>query len=279
MADSTTGAAMPVQVTRSAGFWFARLNRPEKRNAISEAMTAGLADLCGQVAADLGARALVLHGAGGNFCAGADLAGFVELMRSPAGRDDDPIARHNRAFGAMLEALVALPVPTLAVVTGFAMGGGCGLAAACDHVIAADDATFAMPEVTLGVLPAQIAPFVVRRVGATRGRWLMLTAARLTGREAVNSGLADVVAARGHLREAVAAELQLLAAAEPAALRATKRVVGLALDTPLTTTLDSAAAEFAGILRHGAAREGIAAQREKRAPAWRIAVPELPDFT
>ena len=73
-----------------------------------------------------------------------------------------------------------MPVPTLAVVTGAAMGGGCGLAAACDRVVAAEDALFAMPEVVLGVAPAQIAPFIVRRLGATRARWLMLSAARLT---------------------------------------------------------------------------------------------------
>lgn len=277
MAEPTTGPAMPVQVMQRGGFWFARLNRPEKRNAISEAMTRGLVDLCRQVAADPAARALVLHGAGGNFCAGADLGGFLELMRSPAG-SDDPIVHHNRSFGAMLEALASLPVPTLAVVTGVAMGGGCGLAAACDRVIAAEDATLAMPEVTLGILPAQIAPIVVRRVGPTRGRWLMLSAARLTGRAALDAGLADIVAARGQLRAAVAAELAPLAAAEPAALRATKHVVGLALDMPLATTLDAAAIEFARILREGAAHEGIAAQREKRAPAWRIAMPELPDF-
>jgi isohexenylglutaconyl-CoA hydratase len=268
-----------LQVRRDGGFWFARLNRPDKRNALSDRMVAGLATLLERVTADLEARALVLSGSGGHFCAGADFGRFLELMQGAAGHADDPIAHYNRQFGAMLERLAALPVPTVAMVTGVAMGGGCGLAAACDRVIAANDATFAMPEVTLGVAPAQIAPFVVRRAGARRARWLMLSAARLKAPEAHAAGLADVVVPAAELRAALEADLRLLAAAEPAALRATKRIVTRTLEAPLATSLDAAALEFAGLLRHVAAREGIAATRERRAPGWAVALPELPDFT
>jgi isohexenylglutaconyl-CoA hydratase len=268
-----------LQVRRDGGFWFARLNRPDKRNALSDEMVAGLAGLLERVTADLEARALVLSGSGGHFCAGADFGRFLELMQGAAGHADDPIAHYNRQFGALLERLAALPVPTVAVVTGVAMGGGCGLAAACDRVIAADNATFAMPEVTLGVAPAQIAPFVVRRAGARRARWLMLSAARIKAPEAHAAGLADVVAPTAELRAALEADLRLLAAAEPAALRATKRIVTRTLEEPLAASLDAAAHEFAGLLRHGAAREGIAASRERRAPGWTVPLPELPDFT
>jgi isohexenylglutaconyl-CoA hydratase len=268
-----------LQVRRDGGFWFARLNRPDKRNALSDEMVAGLAALLERVTADLEARALVLSGSGGHFCAGADFGRFLELMLGAAGHAEDPIAHYNRRFGALLERLAALPVPTVAVVTGVAMGGGCGLAAACDRVIAADNATFAMPEVTLGVAPAQIAPFVVRRAGARRARWLMLSAARIKAPEAHAAGLADVVAPTAELRAALEADLRLLAAAEPAALRATKRIVTRTLEEPLAASLDAAAHEFAGLLRHGAAREGIAATRERRAPGWAVPLPELPDFT
>ena len=279
MTDTTTSASDVLQTGRRDGFWFARLNRPEKRNALSDELTGALGTLFERVAADLEARALVLYGAGGNFSAGADFAGFLALMQSPPAQAEEPIARYNRQFGGMLERLAALPVPTIAVVTGAAMGGGCGLAAACDRVVAAVDAVFAMPEVTLGVAPAQIAPFVVRRAGAMRGRWLMLTAPRLPASAAREAGLADVVASPAELRAAVAAELLPLASAEPAAVRATKRILARALEAPLPEALDVAAQEFAGLLRHGAAREGIAAQRERRAPAWRVDLPELPDFT
>jgi isohexenylglutaconyl-CoA hydratase len=278
MTVTATESAGPLQLRHDAGVWFARLNRPDKRNALSDALVAALGEACERVAADLEARALVLYGAGGHFCAGADFTGFLALMQTEPGHADDPIARYNRRFGALLERLAALPVPTIAVVTGAAMGGGCGLAAACDRVIAAEDSTFAMPEVTLGVAPAQIAPFVVRRTGARTARWLMLSGARLEAPAAAASGLADTVIPAAQLRNALAADLRWLSAAEPAALRATKRIVNRTLEAPLGAALDVAAQEFAGLLRHGAAREGIAATLAKRAPAWATPLPELPDL-
>lgn len=278
MTDSIAASGDLVRVERAAGFWFACLNRPERRNALSDALVAALGALFEHVAADLEARALVMCGAGGNFCAGADLTGVLALLNGAAGAAADPIARANRRFGSLLEQLAALPVPTIAVVRGAAIGGGCGLAAACDRVLAADDAVFAMPEVTLGVAPAQIAPFVTGRVGVPRGRWLMLSAARLPALAARDAGLADSVVPGTELRGALTAELRQLAAAEPAALRATKRIVALATGGPLPATLDAAALEFAGLLCHGGAREGIGAAREKRPPAWQAAVPGLPDF-
>ncbi len=268
-----------LQVERRAGFWFARLDRPDKRNALSDELVEALGEACERVVADLESRALVLYGAGGNFCAGADFARFLQLMQQEPGHAEDPVVTQNRRFGALLESLAALPVPTIAVVTGVALGGGCGLAAACDRVIATEDAVFGTPEVTLGVAPAQIGPFIVRRIGATRGRWCMLSAARLAAAVAAGVGLADRVVPRAGLGAAVGEELCQLAVAEPAALRATKRIVHNALDEPLPQALDAAALEFAGLLRHGAVREGIAATREKRAPAWQVAVPPLPDFT
>ena len=279
MATNAPGGSDSLQVEKRGPFWFARLHRPDKRNALSEELVARLGETCDEVSADLDARALVLWGTGGHFCAGADFGGFLQLMAGESGHGPDPIVAHNRGFGAMLERIASLPVPTLAVVRGFAMGGGCGLAAACDRVIASDDAVFAMPEVTLGVAPAQIAPFVGRRIGATRARWLMLSAAKLPARAALDAGLADVVVPAVELAETVRQALQSLSASEPTALRATKRILGRYEQAGLPEALDHAAQEFAGLLRHGAAREGIAASRERRAPAWAAALPELPDFT
>lgn len=279
MAFNPEDAAAVLQYERRGSFWFARLNRADKRNALSEELVAALGLLCDDVAADLDARALVLWGAGGHFCAGADFGRFLELMAADPGDGTDPIVAHNRAFGALLERLAALPVPTIAVVRGAAMGGGFGLAAACDHVIAAEDAVFSMPETTLGVAPAQIAPFVTRRLGATRARWLMLRPARLDARAAVAAGVADRLVAVDQTAAAVREELAALAVTEPAAVRATKRIVQRASLLDLPDALDDAAREFAGLLRHGQAREGIAASRERRAPAWHTPVPELPEFT
>jgi len=279
MSTKSQAVGDSLQCERRGQFWFARLKRPDKRNALSEELIARLGQVCAQVTADLDACALVLWGAGGNFCAGADFGRFMELMSGEPGHGEDPIVAHNRGFGAILEQLAALPVPTIAVVRGAAIGGGCGLAAACDRVIATDDAVFAMPEVTLGVAPAQIAPFVARRIGATRARWLMLSAARLPAAAARDAGLVDIVVPASELAAIARQALQSLAAAEPAAVRATKRIVSRTLHAGLPDTLDEAAREFAGLLRHGAVREGIAASRERRPPAWQAPLPELPDFT
>jgi isohexenylglutaconyl-CoA hydratase len=268
-----------VEVERRGAFWFARLNRPDKRNALSQPMLERLLQLCDQLESDAGARALVLWGAGGHFCAGADFGRFLELLAAPAGTGPDPIVEHNRYFGTVLERLASLPVATLGVVRGAAMGGGCGLAAVMDRVIAADDATFALPEVTLGVIPAQIAPFIARRAGATRARWLMLSAARLDAQAAATAGLVDAVVTGAALQDAVLEELRRLAAAEPAALRATRQLAARNLELPLAAALDAAALDFARQLRSGAAQEGIAASRERRAPAWTCAVAGLPEFS
>lgn len=269
----------PLHLERRGAFWFARLQRPERRNALSPALLAALEQACATVAADPDARALVVWGAGGHFSAGADFDGFLSLLRDPAPpQGTDPIAAHNRAFGATLERIARLPVPTIAVVRGAAMGGGCGLACTFDRVIAAEDASFALPEVALGVAPAQIAPFVARRVGALRARWLMLCGTRLDAAAAQSAGIVDAVVPPAALGARVAEDLALLAAAEPAALRATKRIAVANLDTGLPAALDSAAVEFAALLRAGTAREGIAATRERRPPAWRVAVPDLPEF-
>ena len=158
------------------------------------------------------------------------------------------------------------------------MGGGVGLASVLDRVIATSDAVFAMPEVTLGIAPAQIAPFVARRIGATRASWRMLSAGRFNADAAHAEGLVDVVVPVTALQDTVAAELGLLALTEPAALRATKRLASRNLETPLTAALDAAARDFAALLRSGSAREGIAASRERRPPAWHTAVPVLPEF-
>ena len=159
------------------------------------------------------------------------------------------------------------------------MGGGVGLACVMDRVIATDDAVFAVPETALGLAPAQIAPFVARRLGCVQARWHLMTAARLDAAAALAMGLADRVVASSALEAAVAAELALLARVEPAALRVTKQLTLRNQSTPLAPALDAAAQDFATLLRAGSAQEGIAASRERRPPRWHTGVPALPEFT
>lgn len=272
-----TGAL--VQAERRGAFWFVRLNRADKRNALSEPMMGELLAACEQVEADTGARAMVLWGAGGSFCAGGDFDRFQELMATPAPPGADPIATHNRIFGTLLERIAALPVATVGVVRGAAMGGGFGLACVLDRVIATEDVAFALPEVGLGIAPAQIAPFVARRLGTARGAWHMLSAARFDAQGALVAGIVDRIASAAQLPEVVAGELAQLARVEPAALRATKLMARRNESTPVAVALDAAAQDFAVLLRAGRAQQGIVASRERRLPPWHADVPPLPEFT
>ena len=256
--------------TRSA-FVFATLDAPATRNALSDAMVTGLGDAIAQAESHAGCRALVIRGAGGTFCAGGDFGRFRELMAAPAPAEGaDPIARFNRGFGAMLERLHACAVPTIAVVEGAAMGGGVGLAAACDVVLAASNAQFGMPEVTLGLPPAQIAPFVAARLGAGPALRLMLTGRRIAAAQALACGLADEVLDGSALDERLNALLTELGRAEPQALRATKAIVRRTRTEPLGATLDHASLAFAAALRSGSAAEGLAALTAKRPAAWAV---------
>jgi isohexenylglutaconyl-CoA hydratase len=266
---------MSLRIERHATHIVATLDRPAARNALDGATTAALAALLDEVTA-LAARepatplrALVITGSGGHFCAGGDFGQFQQLMATPVPDGaPDPIAQLNRRFGALLEALVACPLLTVACVDGSAFGGGLGLAAACDLVLCADDAQWSMPECTLGLPPAQIAPFVARRIGAQATLRLAARAPRLSGAAAQALGLADASYPSGAGAAALDAVLADIRRAEPQALRATKAILQQQVSMQLSHLLDFAAGSFAASLRGGTAAEGLAAFAARRAPAW-----------
>jgi isohexenylglutaconyl-CoA hydratase len=250
-------------------FVHATLDAPATRNALTDDMVSALARAIALAESRASVRALVIRGAGGTFCSGGDFGRFRTLMSTPAPEaGPDPIAQFNRAFGTMLERLHAAEMATIAVVEGAAMGGGVGLAACCDFVLATGQAQFGMPEVTLGLPPAQIAPFVAARIGDAPALRLMLTAQRLTAAEALSLGLVDEVLESNAVGARLAALLAALGRAEPAALRATKAVVHARRAESLPMTLDLAAQKFAAALRSGTAAEGLAALNARRPPHW-----------
>ena len=258
-----------IHIETRGAFVHATLDAPATRNALTDAMVSGLVEACRLADSTPTVRALVIRGAGGTFCAGGDFSGFRSAMAAAAPNDGvDPIATGNRRFGSMLEQLRGLTVATIAVVEGAAMGGGCGLAACCDVVLAASDAKFAMPEVTLGLPPAQIAPFVAARLGERAALRLMLTGRRIAAAEALACGLADEVAAPDAVDARLAAWLTELGRAEPNALRATKAILQRQRTASLGDTLDFASLAFAGSLRSGTATEGLAAFAAKRSANW-----------
>jgi isohexenylglutaconyl-CoA hydratase len=243
------------------------LDRPEVRNALSPAMVRELADAFQRARDDAQVRVLVLMGAGGNFCAGGDLRGMEE--RGASGDDSrEATAASNRRFGALLEAADLLPKAVIALVEGAGMGGGVGLLAVSDWAIAHRGAQIGTPEATVGLVPAQIAPFLVQRIGYTQARRMATYGLRLDAHEALRIGLVHEVADdHGELMLKGAAAVNQCLRCAPDAVAETKRLVRASLREPLGATLDRAAHSFAAALA-GDAREGIRAFIEKRKPAW-----------
>ena len=249
-----------------AEFW--TLNAPATRNALTDEMVWALRAACERAQCDTALRAVVLRGAGGHFCAGGSLGSFASAIGRPHGEGIDPLIAVNREFGHLLQALSALPQVLIAAVQGSAMGGGVGLVCCADHVLAATDAQFATPEVTLGIVPAQIALFVVRRLGDATARDWLLSGARWSAAEALSAGLANAVSDD----DFEAALLQLLkrfALAAPGAVTQTKQLLAaFAANQPLDAVLDDAALRFAQALRRPEAAQGLKAFAARQPAPW-----------
>lgn len=245
----------------------ATLNRPQAKNALNAEIVDGLFALADLLAIDASARVLVLRGAGGSFCAGGDIKEFASQMMAadPLPGERDPVEISNRRFGDLLLKLDALPQAVVSVVEGAAFGGAMGFIAVSDVAIAAADARFSLSETTLGLVPAQIGPFVVRKIGLFNARRLALTGQRFGAEEALRAGFIDQISA--DVDAALTETLNAVGRCEPAANAATKRVFNAAARSVDPKELDAAAREFARCLR-GAGRRGAAAFAQKQPPDW-----------
>ncbi|MDP8977189.1 MAG: enoyl-CoA hydratase-related protein, partial [Actinomycetota bacterium] len=161
------------------------MHRPGVRNAFDEGLVARLTAAAEALAADEAVRVVVLTGSGDTFSAGADLA----WMRSMGDRPRRENVADARRLDRMLRVLYDLPKPLVGRVNGAALGGGTGLVAVCDAAVAADHARFGFPEVRLGLAPALVAPYVVRKVGRSFARWAFVTGGRVDARGALAAGL------------------------------------------------------------------------------------------
>lgn len=255
------------------------LNRPEVRNAMSLAMVAALrlalheAEQAGDV------RALVLRGAGAHFCAGADLKDMAAARMAGAQDANGPehaIAEVNARFGELCVAFAQTGIATIAVVEGSVMGGGFGLACVADVVIAAESARFRLPETSLGVLPAQIAPFLVERLGYSEARRLAVTGGTLDAREALALRLVHEVHAAEAIEPAVERVLAGVLRCAPQAVAATKALMARARLHAPASLVHEAAAAFARAATGPEGAEGSAAFLQKRAPAWAPQPPAQP---
>jgi methylglutaconyl-CoA hydratase len=233
------------------------LARPEARNAFDAALISELAEAF----VDVGkARAVLLSGDGPSFSAGAD----VEWMRSSAELTYEENLADALALRRMLEGIDRCPAPVIARVQGHALGGGCGLVACSDVVVAAEDAVFAFSEVKLGIVPAVISPFALAKVGAGSARRYFVTGERFDAATALRMGLVHEVVPARELDAAVERVVTELRSAGPRAARQAKRLV---LDAPLDG--QETARRIAERRTSEEGQEGLRAFLERRRPSWR----------
>jgi enoyl-CoA hydratase/carnithine racemase len=253
----------PVRLEVSDGVATVTLERPEALNAISTALAVALAEAVEPLATDPAVRAVVLAGAGDRaFSVGADL-------KERAGFDDHGWFVQREAFRRGFAAVRRCPLPTVAAVFGYALGGGAELALACDLVVAAEDATFGLPEVRLGLVPAGGGTqLLVRRVGRSAAKDLVLTGRRVDAAEALRLGLADRLVPRAELAAAARALAAEIAGNAPTAVRLAKWAIDLGADLALEAAMEVEDQAWRRAVLADDRREGIAAWVEGRSPRW-----------
>lgn len=240
-----------------------RLNRPDVHNALNDVVIRELDDAFDMLGRHKDVRVIVLTGAGKSFSAGADL---TWMQRAAAQSEEENQADAVR-LAHMFDTLNTCPKPVLGLVNGAALGGGVGLAACCDIVVAATGAVFGLTEVRLGLIPATISPYVIARIGATQARRFMLTAERFDAAAAKSIGLVHEVA--DDIEAAARPILDALLANGPEAMADTKRLIrDVAGREPTAELRTMTAARIAARRASDEGREGMAAFLDKRKPNW-----------
>jgi isohexenylglutaconyl-CoA hydratase len=268
--EAAPSEASHIRIERTGPVLHLWLNRPEARNAMTRQMQREILALFDSIREDRSVRVVVVRGAGKTFSAGGDIKNMQAAGGPPAASPVDELREGNRRGGLMLHAINTAPQAVIAVVEGFALGGGVGLSCVADITIAHAKATFALTEVTLGVVPATISPFVVARIGLTQARYLGVTGARLTGEQAGAIGIAQIVAADDKTLEAeLKAVINRILRCAPQAVAETKRLMLRAANVlEMETIRDLAADAFVRAVRGPEGREGTLAFVEKRKPSW-----------
>lgn len=248
------------------------LNRPKKRNAMNSGLVKEIMAVFTAIEDQRSIRAVVLKGAQGNFCAGGDISG---MGNGEVDADGQPLTAEqaawnfNRIFGHMITQVNQAPQLVVTLLQGAVMGGGFGLACISDVAIADKKAMLAMPETGLGIIPAQIGPFVVARIGLTQARHLMLLGDRLNGQAALDIGMVHYVTDG---EEAMQAQLDnVLTKLRRCAPNANAKTKELILQVGLVeheALLDKAADMFSEALNSPEGQEGTTAFMEKRKPNW-----------
>ncbi len=251
-------------MTHANGIATVTLDRPEVRNALNAELIAVLHDCFAALATDDAVRVVVLTGTGAVFSAGADIA----WMQAAAGFTAEENEREARQMAAMFATIDRCPKPVVARVNGAAFGGGVGLVACCDIAVAVESARFSFSEVRLGIVPATIGPYVLRKIGASQARALFLSAERFDAARAAAIGLVHAVVHADELDAAVARQTDMLLHGGPRALAAAKELVqelpGMADGEQRAYT----AALIAHLRTSPEGQQGLRAFLDRRAPSW-----------
>lgn len=254
-----------LEIERAGGVATVWMNRPEVHNAFNAQLIADLEAACRALEADEGVRVVVLAGRGKSFSAGADL----NWMKEAAGYSSEQNLADARRLAGMLATLAELTKPTVARVHGAALGGGTGLAAACDICVASEKAVFATSEVRFGIIPSAISPYVIRAIGARQALRYFQSAERIAAPRALALGLAHEVVEAEALDACVAEIVQALLAGGPKAQAAAKDLVSGVANRPIGPgVVEDTANRIAGLRATPEAKEGLSAFLEKRPAAW-----------
>ena len=251
-------------IRRDGPIEYVTLNRPEVRNAFNEELIAELTGWAALIRNDARVRVVVFAGTGKSFCAGADITWMARMARY----SEEENMRDAAATSWMFGALNTLPVPVIGRVQGAALGGGAGLAAICDIVVAEEQAVFGFTEVKLGILPAVISPFVIEKIGRSAGRELFLTGARFSAARAREIGLVHAVVPENELDATVDAYVRELLTSGHEAMAAAKALIANVWAQPFESAVPMTAGALAARRVSAEGQEGLKAFLEKRKPSW-----------
>lgn len=254
-----------LEITRDGSVVTVWMNRPQRHNAFDAALITELTQVFTHLGADDDTRIVILAGRGKSYCAGADLNWMKTAGEAGFG---DNLADAEK-LAHMFRILAEMPKPTIARVHGAALGGGMGLAAACDICIASTQASFATSEVRLGIIPAVISPYVLRAIGARQASRYFLTAERIDAAKALQIGLVHDVVEEAALDAAIHDLTSALLCGGPQAQAAAKQLIRDVAGKMMGDALAQETAHNIAVLRMNAeAREGLSAFLDKRTPAW-----------
>ncbi len=253
-----------IEISRNGPVARIWLDRPEVKNAFNEELIAEMTEVCQAFAGDESTRVVTLSGRGEVFCAGADL----NWMQKVGAYTYEENHEDARRFAAMMEGLYRLPQATIAAINGPCIGGGVGLASACDVAVASDRAFFSLAEIRLGIAPAVISPYVIRKIQERKAREFFLTGKRFDAAKAYEIGLLSTVVAHDEFEAAVEKWEKSFLRSAPGAIKVCKELIARVSRSSIPDVQDYTAEVISKLRMAPEGREGFTAFFEKRRPKW-----------